>query len=232
VAGYQEQIGIDILKALFNITIFLGPLETPPNPEPTEQERNCWKSLVPHFQKIMRMDSSHHKLKQFCVNCLVNTPLGCAEYFDLSLPTIDSLVQFLEEQLVVEEKSDDAQLTPILMVLVALARAFPLLRKYLLAKCFPNSPVDHATASVEAPPNWKSNPIGSKLISFMSGFNTARTYYVNEFIFQLCGEDVEEFVRLTGFGNAAGMLASRSLLQGMQNLSLSPTVQSKPSKEN
>lgn len=46
VAGYQEQIGIDILKALFNTTIFLGPLETPPNPEPTEQERNCWKRSV------------------------------------------------------------------------------------------------------------------------------------------------------------------------------------------
>jgi len=101
------------------------------------------------------------------------------------------------------------------MVLVALAKAFPLLRKYLLEKCFPNAPVEHTEPSVEAPPNWKTNPIGSKLISFMNGYSTARTYYVNEFIFQLCGEDVEEFVRLTGFGNAAGLLASRSLLQGM-----------------
>jgi len=118
------------------------------------------------------------------------------------------------------------------MVLAALAKAFPVLRKYLLAQCFPNAPVDHPTASVEAPPNWKSNPIGSKLISFMSGYNTARTFYVNEFIFQLCGEDVEEFVRLTGFGNASGLLASRSLLQGMQNISLTPLQQSKSSKEN
>ena len=108
------------------------------------------------------------------------------------------------------------------MVLVALAKAFPLLRKYLLEKCFPNTPTDHSNASVEyvfccsfkanpqyetkcytqysyksvlifvgtrAPPNWQSNPIGSKLITLMSGHNMARTYYVNEFIFQLCGED-------------------------------------------
>jgi hypothetical protein len=107
VVGLWEQVVVDTLKALFNVTIFLGPLEVPPNPEPTERERTCWRKLVPHFQRFMALDASHHKLKQFCVSCLINTPLGCAEYFDLGTGTLDTLIAFLSEQLAIEEVNEE-----------------------------------------------------------------------------------------------------------------------------
>jgi hypothetical protein len=45
----------------------------------------------------------------------------------------------------------------------------------------------------------------------MTAIDMALKYWANEMLFQLCDEDAERFVKLTGFGNASGLLVMRNL---------------------
>jgi hypothetical protein len=45
----------------------------------------------------------------------------------------------------------------------------------------------------------------------MTATNIGLKFYANELLFQICEENAERLVRLTGFGNAAGLLAMRNL---------------------
>jgi len=60
----------------------------------------------------------------------------------------------------------------------------------------------------------------------MTSLTFAFKYYVNEFIYQLCDEDANEFMKLTGIGNAAGLLSMRGLFgfgQGLTKEGPKPT---------
>jgi hypothetical protein len=105
----QVQLAAEIFKVLFNVTIFLGPLETPPNPDPTNREKACWKRFVPFMQYAIALpdDAIYHRLKQLCVTVIVNTPQGCAQDFDISPPTLQHLIRFFDAQLA--EADHDAE---------------------------------------------------------------------------------------------------------------------------
>ncbi|KAL6057914.1 AAA-ATPase vps4-associated 1 domain-containing [Balamuthia mandrillaris] len=207
-------LGMDLLRMLFALTVFLGPLETPPNPPPTEEEKAQWKRLAPFIQTIMNlpMEPRYHELKHAAVNCLINTPQGCADYFTLNERTFKSLTLYLKAEL---DQEDETQVVPILMVLLAVVTGIPVARAYCLNFCFPNKPppIEGGKQAVEPPPNWQENPVGSKLIKLITSFNSAVKHYVTEFIFALCGSDVDEFVRYVGFGNASAMMAQRGLFK-------------------
>jgi hypothetical protein len=57
------------------------------------------------------------------------------------------------------------------------------------------------------------NRVGSKLIKLMTSMNIGVKYYVNEFIYVLCQENLDAFIKLTGFGNAAGWMAIKGLFR-------------------
>jgi hypothetical protein len=63
--------------------------------------------------------------------------------------------------------------------------------------------------------NLDPDTIGARLIGHMTTFNIGLKHYVNEFLFTLCDQDANEFVRQTGFGNAAGLLATHNLLSAL-----------------
>jgi len=56
-----------------------------------------------------------------------------------------------------------------------------------------------------------ADTIGNKIIKYMTSMSMAIKYLANELLFSLVGESADDFVRLTGFGNAAGLLAMRNL---------------------
>jgi hypothetical protein len=130
---------VEILKLVVKLTMHLGPLESPPNPEPTVTERRAWKQLAPLFQRIMQLsdEPEYRGIKRNCVACIVNTPRDCAEEFDMGIRTMDNLLSFLSAQL---DDNDEVQLTPILMVLTTLAKAKSELRNYFKQYCFPHPP--------------------------------------------------------------------------------------------
>jgi len=53
--------------------------------------------------------------------------------------------------------------------------------------------------------------VGNKIIKYMTSMSMAIKFVSNELLFALVGENADDFVRLTGFGNAAGLLAMRNL---------------------
>jgi len=89
--------------------------------------------------------------------------------------------------------------------------------------------IQEGKVSVEPPPEvtQHKNSLGAKLIKHMTSLTFAFKYYVNEFIYQLCDEDANEFMKLTGIGNAAGLLSMRGLFgfgQGLTKEGPQPSV--------
>lgn len=213
----QEELAADALRVILSLTMHLGPLSNPPNPLPEPHEREAWKRLVPHIHTIMEFqDGAHYRLQRYAVAVLVNTPQGCADYFRIDLQSINSLLAFLRRQL---KEPDEKQVTPVLIVLLAIAKGVPVLRRHMIASCFPAQPPPNISSKpINPPENWEENEIGGQLIKLMTSVDIGLKHFVNEFIFVLCEEDVDAFVQLTGFGNAAGWLATRNLFSGFQKL--------------
>jgi len=73
--------------------------------------------------------------------------------------------------------------------------------------------VEESNVSVETPAPAQQSPVASKLIPLMSTFEAALKHFVNEFFYMICDENANEVCRLTGFGNAAGLLVMRGLVK-------------------
>ncbi|XP_013803732.1 synembryn-A isoform X2 [Apteryx mantelli] len=58
------------------------------------------------------------------------------------------------------------------------------------------------------------NSLRNKLVRLMTHIDTDVKHCAAEFLFVLCKESVSRFVKYTGYGNAAGLLAARGLMAG------------------
>ncbi|KAG8125564.1 hypothetical protein E2320_020687 [Naja naja] len=61
------------------------------------------------------------------------------------------------------------------------------------------------------------NLLRNKLVRLMTHIDTDVKHCAAEFLFVLCKESVSRFVKYTGYGNAAGLLAARGLMAGGQS---------------
>nr|XP_023838948.1 synembryn-A [Salvelinus alpinus] len=61
------------------------------------------------------------------------------------------------------------------------------------------------------------NALRNKLVRLMTNIDTDVKNCAAEFLFVLCKESVSRFIKYTGYGNAAGLLAARGLLRGGGN---------------
>eukprot|EP01103_Thecamoeba_quadrilineata_P016370 TRINITY_DN5453_c0_g1_i1.p1 TRINITY_DN5453_c0_g1~~TRINITY_DN5453_c0_g1_i1.p1 ORF type:complete len:436 (-),score=88.53 TRINITY_DN5453_c0_g1_i1:69-1376(-) len=230
---------IEALKCIFKLSMHLGPLnDTSPikgkGKEPTPEEIEHFTRMIGPLQKILDAPSSELRLrplKDSCVNVLINVPGPCTKLFQPE-QTLQSLIQILKYQ--TEETTNPAQaLTPILLVLTSIAKAIPAARQILKKEVFPNA--DQVSSSGIEAPSASIDGVGlsSKLIPHMTSFNFALKYYVNEFLFVICDEDANELVRMTGFGNAAGLLATYNLFSmfGGAGAGLAKEVNMPPPRE-
>lgn len=55
----------------------------------------------------------------------------------------------------------------------------------------------------------------NKLVRLMTHLDTDVKRVAAEFLFVLCSESVPRFIKYTGYGNAAGLLAARGLMAGV-----------------
>lgn len=218
----QENIqnAAEAMKALFKLTISLGVLsdvgpERGKGREPTEKELAQFTRLVPVMVKVLSIPYSPqiHSLKEAVVNLLINVPTACTTMFPQE-ETLSALIEILSVQSK-EEHNAAGALTPILLVLTSIAKAIPRARGILKRVVFPNCDKIEPSG-VDAPKaNLDPETIGARLISHMTTFNVGLKHYVNEFLFTLCDEDPNELVKQTGFGNAAGLLATHNLLNAL-----------------
>lgn len=98
-------------------------------------------------------------------------------------------------------------LAPILKLLTILSLSHRHVRKYLRQEILP--PLRDVSQRPEV-----GNAIKNKLCRLLTTPDTTIGSMVAEFLFTLCKEKVSRFVKHTGYGNAAGLLARRGLMLG------------------
>ncbi|KAM8926941.1 chaperone Ric-8A isoform 2-T2 [Pelodytes ibericus] len=208
---------MEILKTLFNITFDISRREV------DEEDAALYRHLAAILRHcLLRQSDGEDRTEEFhghTVNLLVNLPLMCldvlltpkvelgsVEYMGMNMDTVEVLLQFLDRRLDRGHKLRES-LTPVLNLLTESSRVHRETRKFLRTKVLP--PLRDVKNRPEV-----GNTLRNKLVRLMTHVDTDVKHCAAEFLFVLCKENVSRFVKYTGYGNAAGLLAARGLLAG------------------
>uniref|UniRef100_A0AAQ5XJT8 Synembryn n=1 Tax=Amphiprion ocellaris TaxID=80972 RepID=A0AAQ5XJT8_AMPOC len=213
----QAERAMEILKILFNIT-FDTTRRKVDEEEAAEYRhlgailRHC---LLSHADGEERTEEFH----SHTVNLLGNLPLPCLdvllmpkvqqgsiEYMGVNMDAVNMLLEFMERKLDRGHKLKET-LLPSLNLLTESARIHRETRKFLRSKVLP--PLRDVKNRPEV-----GNALRNKIVRLMTHIDTDVKDYAAEFLFVLCKENVSRFIKYTGYGNAAGLLAARGLLRG------------------
>ena len=97
------------------------------------------------------------------------------------------------------------KLSPILTCLIKASSSQPIIRKYIRYQILP--PLKECKTRPE-----EGSSIRNKLVRLMTHSDSQLTLLAATFLFILCKESVGRLIKYTGYGNAAGLLASKGLL--------------------
>lgn len=219
---------VEILKILFNITYSTH------RQEPREDDAAQYRHLVAILRLcLMRkcvLAEDTDELQGHTVNLLSALPLQCLDVLlhaplapgseqlnGVNMDCVHNLLLFMERRLEQGEKVKE-KLTPILNLLTESCRAHRETRKYLRNQILP--PLRDVSQRPE-----EGSTVKSRLVRLMTHLDTDLKHCAADLIFVLCKENVRRFVKYTGYGNAAGLLATRGLLGGQCTPSSSGTAQ-------
>nr|XP_035922735.1 synembryn-A isoform X2 [Halichoerus grypus] len=116
--------------------------------------------------------------------------------------TFDSIKREVDETHRLKES-----VAPVLSVLTECARMHRPARKFLKSQVLP--PLRDVRTRPEV-----GELLRNKLVRLMTHLDTDVKRVAAEFLFVLCSESVPRFIKYTGYGNAAGLLAARGLMAG------------------
>ncbi|XP_076615522.1 chaperone Ric-8A [Chaetodon auriga] len=215
---------VEILKILFNITYSAH------RQEPSEDDAALYRHLVALLRLcLMRkclLSDDTDELQGHTVNLLSALPLQCLDVLlmvppepgsqqcqGVNMDCVHTLVLFMERRLESGDKIKE-KLTPILNLLTESCRAHRETRHYIRKHILP--PLRDVSHRPE-----EGSTVKSRLIRLMTHLDTDVKHCAADLIFVLCKENVSRFVKYTGYGNAAGLLATRGLLGGQGSRTLS-----------
>ncbi|XP_069047957.1 synembryn-A isoform X3 [Lepisosteus oculatus] len=213
----DSQLAIEILKILFNITCNIHKASV------DEEEAALYRHLAAMLRHCLLVncegEEQREELQGHTVNVLSLLPLSCldvllavrvgpgsAEYMGINMDCVEALLGFMERRLDRGEKLRE-KLTPVLNLLTESSRAHRETRRYLRSQVLP--PLRDVLSRPEV-----GSTLRNKLVRLMTHVDTDVKHCAAELLFVLCKENVSRFVKYTGYGNAAGLLAARGLLAG------------------
>ncbi|XP_035001496.1 synembryn-A [Hippoglossus stenolepis] len=208
---------IETLKILFNITY------SSHRQEPSEDNAALYRHLVAILRLcLMRkctLSQDTDELQSHTVNLLSALPLQCLDVLlvvpqepdseqclGVNMDCVHILLTFMERRLESGDKIKE-KLTPILNLLTESCRAHRETRHYIRKHILP--PLTDVSHRPE-----EGSTVKNRLIRLMTHLDTDVKHCAADFLFVLCKENVRRFVKYTGYGNAAGLLATRGLLCG------------------
>ncbi|XP_034389929.1 synembryn-A isoform X1 [Cyclopterus lumpus] len=213
----QIELAMEILKILFNVTFDTARRKVDEE-EAAEYRhlgailRHC---LMSHADEEERTEEFH----SHTVHLLGNLPLLCldvllipkvqegsVEYMGVNMDAVSMLLGYMEKTLDRGHKLKET-LIPSLTLLTESARVHRETRKFLRSKVLP--PLRDVKNKPEV-----GSALRNKLVRIMTCIDTDVKDCAAEFLFVLCKESVSRFIKYTGYGNAAGLLAARGLLRG------------------
>ncbi|KAM6964589.1 chaperone Ric-8A isoform 1-T4 [Tautogolabrus adspersus] len=219
---------IEILKILFNITYSTHRQEL------NEEDAALYRHLVVILRLcLMRkctLSDDTDELQGHTVNLLSALPLQCLDVLlvaplqgdsqqkqGVNMDCVHILLLFMERRLESGDKIKE-KLTPVLNLLTESCRAHRETRHYVRKHILP--PLRDVSHRPE-----EGSTVKNRLIRLMTHLDTDLKHCAADLIFVLCKENVRRFVKYTGYGNAAGLLATRGLLGGQTSRTLSSDTQ-------
>uniref|UniRef100_UPI0037E70629 synembryn-A n=1 Tax=Semicossyphus pulcher TaxID=241346 RepID=UPI0037E70629 len=213
----QTELAMESLKILFNITFDTTRRKID---EEEAVEYRHLGAILRHC--LMSQADGEERTEEFhshTVNLLGNLPLPCLdvllmpkvqqgsiEYMGVNMDAVNMLLEFMEKRLDRGHKLKEI-LLPSLNLLTESARIHRETRKFLRSKVLP--PLRDVVNRPEV-----GGALRNKLVRLMTHIDTDVKDCAAEFLFVLCKESVSRFIKYTGYGNAAGLLAARGLLRG------------------
>eukprot|EP00095_Tigriopus_kingsejongensis_P003037 maker-scaffold1070_size64748-snap-gene-0.14 protein:Tk03037 transcript:maker-scaffold1070_size64748-snap-gene-0.14-mRNA-1 annotation:"synembryn" len=222
----DEEVDVinEVLRLLFNITLGLDQNNM------DEEERANLNELSDTVQSLLTIDTETADKKialhDNCVNVLSYVPSTCTDPLlknlktDIAPPNVIQLeydgfgmnaTQAMLEHLLYKIDHPDSTLreaiTPVVFVLCSLSRHHRPIRKFLRAKILP--PLKDVSQRPEV-----GQDARNKLCKLLTSSTDSVAKIVAELLFILCKESVSRFVKYSGYGNAAGLLARRGLMLG------------------
>eukprot|EP01127_Copromyxa_protea_P004947 TRINITY_DN14759_c0_g1_i1.p1 TRINITY_DN14759_c0_g1~~TRINITY_DN14759_c0_g1_i1.p1 ORF type:complete len:500 (-),score=142.56 TRINITY_DN14759_c0_g1_i1:138-1637(-) len=228
----------EVLHVLFGITVDMGTLA---RGEVMSYEKYLptYETDIPLLLKVLCLpgslsDKGLYDIKIAVMNCFVNIPIP---YYRILVvlgdpdDTLKNLFDIIEYELTTTQDARKSAVS-LLMVMRNLLFAAPEVREYAFQRLFPGRNLEEEAAERERTeskvnidvPDKDRKTVGNLIIKEMTSFNTALQYVANDSLFTLVGEDADLFVQLTGFGNAAGLLAMRGLFGMSQHTQAADTA--------
>nr|KAF6343575.1 RIC8 guanine nucleotide exchange factor A [Pipistrellus kuhlii] len=211
----QTERAMEALKVLFNITFDSVRREV------DEDDAALYRrlgTLLRHCVMAAAGDRTE-ELHGHAVNLLGNLPVKCLdvllaleprkgslEFLGVNMDVMGALLGFLEKRLLQTHRLKEG-VAPVLSVLTECARLHRPARKFLKAQVLP--PLRDVKTRPEV-----GEQLRNKLVRLMTHLDTDVKRVAAEFLFVLCSESVPRFIKYTGYGNAAGLLAARGLMAG------------------
>lgn len=215
VKAEEMTILCEVLKVLFNLYIDSDSVAV----EIQEKHRNL--ELIVSKLLTLKYIPQQDDLESHIVNLLTVIPIShptpiiqSAEsknvddnpnkykYADMS--SICILLKFLDKRLDCKTQLVE-NISPIAVALIRLAKAESTIREYVRFQVLP--PLKDVMNRPE-----EGNTLRAKLCKLLTSPLTQLRDLVAELLFVLCKENVHRMVKYTGYGNAAGMLATKGLL--------------------
>ncbi|XP_061577568.1 synembryn-A isoform X1 [Cololabis saira] len=213
----QTELAMEILKILFNVTFDTNRRKVD---EEAAAEYRHLGAILRHC--LMSHADGEERTEEFhshTVNLLGNLPLPCLdvllmpkvqqgsiEYMGVNMDAVNMLLDYMEKRLDRGQKLKET-LIPSLNLLTESARIHRETRKFLRSKVLP--PLRDVMNRPEV-----GSTLRNKIVRLMTHIDTDVKDCAAEFLFVLCKESVSRFIKYTGYGNAAGLLAARGLLRG------------------
>ncbi|TRY85195.1 hypothetical protein DNTS_009242 [Danionella cerebrum] len=205
---------MESLKALFNITMCDS------SEEDNEHQLRLIAAIMRHLLKLKthsedKTEEAHShainllsNLPVQCLDVLIDVPVqgGSEEYGGKNLEIIQILLDFMEKR--IDKGSNYKEgLTPVLSLMTESSRYHREIRRFLKAQVLP--PLKDVNERPEI-----GDTVRNKLVRLMTHIDMAVKQGAAEFLFVLCKESVDNLLKYTGYGNAAGLLMARGLLAG------------------
>ncbi|XP_036408751.1 synembryn-A [Megalops cyprinoides] len=224
VSKEASQHAIEILKTLFNITYSTH------RQDPDEEDAAIYRHLVAVLRHCLLLlcdgEERTDELQGHTVNVLSALPLQCLdvllsvrlskgsqEWEGINMDCVHTLLVFMERRLDRGQKLKE-KLTPVLNLLTESCRVHRETRHYLRQQILP--PLRDVANRPE-----QGSTLRGRLVRLMTHVDTDVKHCAAELLFVLCKENVSRFVKYTGYGNAAGLLAARGLLSGRSRVGAS-----------
>nr|XP_057932674.1 synembryn-B isoform X2 [Doryrhamphus excisus] len=210
----DNERAMEALKALFNLTVSnVGGKED-------DHQYRLMAAILRHL--LMLRTETEEKTEEahsHAVNLLNNLPVSCLDvlidlpvqggleaYGGKNMDAIQVLLDFMEKR--IDKGSNYKEgLTPVLSLLTEVSRHHREIRRYIKAQVLP--PLKDVKIRPEV-----GTTTRNKLVRLMTHVEMAVKQAAAEFLFVLCKESVDNLLKYTGYGNAAGLLMARGLLGG------------------